>query len=212
MDRAAQKGAGLGHAEMERQVGPLRQLPVGRHRLSDVRRLHRHDDVAEALVLQQLHVLQRRGDERLPLLQTAAVHADADGDALRLRRPRDGLDVGAAADVARVEAERLDARLDRRQRAAVVEMDIRHERHGALLRRPSQDLRRLHIGDREPHDVGPRLGAGAEMRGNGGKVVRIVGQHRLHAHRRAAAQRHAADLHRPCRPARRHSRHSLCCR
>ena len=84
---------------------------------------------------------ERRADKRLGnvdlpgvelfakrLLEGAEVHADSDRDLLLLRRAGDCLDPVARADVAGIEAKRVCPRLYRRERAAVVEVDVGDER------------------------------------------------------------------------------------
>jgi hypothetical protein len=63
-------------------------------------------------------------------------------------------------------------------------------RHGLAKR-----LRRLKIRHRKPHDISASFMACAQMRRDCGGIVRIVGKHRLHAHQRAASNRHFSDHH-----------------
>src|SRR3546814_8447526 len=69
--------------------------------------------------------------QQLPL-QRAGVDADADGAAMVARRLDDLPDPVPAADVAGVDAQARGAILRRLDPAPVVEMDVRHDRHGHL--------------------------------------------------------------------------------
>ena len=88
LDRALERRAGLGHAQVQRVVALLGQLPVGRDHHHRVVVLDRDLDVAEAVLLEQRALPQRRLDQRLggglavlvqqPLVQRAGVDADPD--------------------------------------------------------------------------------------------------------------------------------------
>ena len=89
------------------------------------------------------------------------------------------------------------AGLYRRKRAPVVKMDVGDNRHRTRRCSLAKNLRRLDIRCSQPHDVSPGLRASHQPRGKRVKVVRIVGKHRLHAHRRTSANSHATNHHLP---------------
>ena len=126
------------------------------------------------------------------LLQGAEVDADPYRDLLLLRRPHDRLHPVARADVAGVDPERVRARLNRRERAAVVEVDVRHERNRRPAPHLAERLRRLDVRNREPEDVAAERGALRDLRGKRRRVVRVGVRHRLDAHRRPASDGHSA--------------------
>ena len=191
---------------MQRTVRPLRQQPIRRQRRQHVRRLYRNDDVSEALVLQQLEMAERRTAERLLdrqrpgahlrvklLFEAPEVDADADRHALRLRRSRHGLHAVASPDVAWIQAQRVRPRLDRRERAPIVEMNVGHKGNRRGGTDFAEHLRRLQVGNRQAVEVAPEVGAALDLRQDAGPVVRIDVAHRLHAHGSTAADRKTAD-------------------
>ena len=131
----------------------------------------------------QLAVLQRR-DRR----QAAGVDADADRDAPLLGFLDDGLHLVDVADVARVEAQAVEAGADRRQGPAVVEVDVGDQRH----RRLSHDLRQGRGGflvrHRNAHDLAAEVGELVDL-AHGGLGVRRVGAATSTAQRRAHRRR-----------------------
>jgi hypothetical protein len=88
LDGALERRAGLGHAQVQRVVALLGELPVGPDHHDRVVVLDRDLDVAEAVLLEQRALPQRRLDQRLGgglavLLQQARVEragVDADPD------------------------------------------------------------------------------------------------------------------------------------
>ena len=112
---------------------------VGVDHRGHVRRLHRDLDVVEAHLGEVVELALRRRDQRLGRgaavllgdvgIERAGVDPDADGQAAVLRLARHHLDLLGLADVARVEPESGDARLHRRQRELVLEVDVGDERH-----------------------------------------------------------------------------------
>ena len=99
------------------------------------------------------------------------------------------LDVLGLADVAGVEAQALHAGFHRGERELVLEVDVGDDRH----RRAGHDLREP-LGGRllvagAAHDVAARGGERVDLRERAVDVGRLGGGHRLHRHRRVAADR-----------------------
>src|SRR5882672_2460703 len=146
LDRPVAREARLGDADVQRDVGRLPEAEIridhGLHR----RRLQRDDDVPEAALLQPFAVTDTALIDRVGrrvavlveqvLLHGAGVDADPHADAGVLGRLGHFLlaalglvveDRRLPADVAGVEADLVDALLDRFQRELVVEVDIADE-------------------------------------------------------------------------------------
>ena len=205
LHQTAGQRPGLGDAEVQREVDRLRQQPVGVDHGGDVRRLHRDLDVVEARPRRssRARAAPTRPAPRAWRRRTAsAMSGSSDpaltpmriGQAAVLRLARDDLDVLGLADVARVEAQPGDARLHRRQRELVLEVDVGDERH----RRPGHDLRqplgRRLLVARAAHDVGAGGGERVDLRERAVDVGGLGGGHRLHRHRRAASDLHVSDV------------------
>jgi hypothetical protein len=168
-----------------------------------VARLDRDLEVAVVELFEQPDLLQRRLDQRLGLVclrergemlrQRSRVRADAHRDPLRLGRPYDLLDLLRAADVAGVDADGRDPGVDRAQREARVEMDVRDHRD----RREADDARQrvgvLRLRNGHPDDLAAR----ARERGDLGRrrfhVVCLRQRHRLHDRRGPTPDLDAAD-------------------
>ena len=126
------------------------------------------------------------GEQRL--LKRAAVDADADRDVPRVRRRDDGADAVGVADVARVDAEAVDARLGGGDGETPVEMDVRDERDAWRAEAdPAKRLGRGLVGDGEAHDVAAEGHAAADLRDRRLDVARVGVAHRLDGHGGAAA-------------------------
>ena len=203
LDRARERRPRLGDAEVQRVRNLRGEHPVGPDHRGHVRGLDRDLEVAVVEALEQLHLLQRGGDERLRLVtarqivevarERAGVGADAHRDAGAFGRLDDLDDLVRAADVAGVDAHGRDARVDRLQRQARVEVDVGDHRE---RREPNDAAERLGV-LRLRHGAAHQLAARGRERGNLGDrrldVARRRQRHRLHDHRRAAADGHAAD-------------------
>ena len=72
-------------------------------------------------------------------------------------------DNGAAIAAAVREAKRVGAGIDRRQGTLVVEMDVRHKRHGRSLAHLAEDPSGLDVGNREPDQRRARLGVSRHL-------------------------------------------------
>ena len=136
------------------------------------------------------------------LLERAGVDADAERAAARERPPRDLLQARGPADVPGVDAHLVRAGLDAGDRQPVVEVDVGDERQ----RDPRADARegreRAAVGHRDPADLAAGPLERAQLAHRRADVAGVGLRHRLHAHRRAAADGHRADAHRdgPARP------------
>ena len=90
------------------------------------------------------------------LIQTSAVHTDADGDVLLLARVHNRAHAPGIADIARIDTDFAGAGLSRGDGEAVIKMDIGHQRQ----RRRGADLPeracRIHIGNRQTRDLAAR--------------------------------------------------------
>jgi hypothetical protein len=126
--------------------------------------------------------------------QRAGVGADPHRDACPLRRLDDELHLVRAADVAGVDPHRGDTGVDRLERKAGVEVDVRDHRDRAEANDAGERVRVLDLGDRAADD----LAAGRDERRDLGRrrldVVRRRQRHRLDDDRRATADRDVADL------------------
>ena len=102
--------------------------------------------------------------------QTAAVHADTDGDAPRAA----GLDHGPhplfPADVAGVDADLGRAVFRRADGKTVVKVDIRHQRQRGRGADGAEGLRGLHVRNGQPRDLAP----GGSQRANLRKAAVLV--------------------------------------
>ena len=210
--------AGLGDPEVQRVVRDLRQLAVGLDHQRHARRLHGDLDQVEADLVEVGHLLLRRLDHRLGRdpavllvqrrVERAAVDADADRYLAVTRLGGDGLDVLGLTDVAGVEAQPLHARLHRRQRHAVLVVDVGDDRH----RRPWHDLgeplRCLRLVARATDDVAAGSGEGVDLLQRALDIGRLGDRHRLHRDRSVTTDGHRTDVDltrpprgvpRPCR-------------
>ena len=161
-------------------------------------------EVAEVEALEQPHLFERGLDERLRLIllrevgemlrQRAGVRADAHRDAGLLRGADDERDLVGAADVAGVDAHGRDAALDRLQREARVEVDVRDHRDRREPDDARQRLSVLELRHRDPHDLAAGRGERGDLRGRRLDVVRLRQRHRLDDDGSSAADRHASDL------------------
>ena len=130
--------------------------------------------------------------------QTAAVHADANGNVPRAA----GLDHGPhplfPADVAGVDADLGRAVFRRADGKTVIKVDIRDQRQRGRSADGSERLCRLHIRHSQPRNLAPGGSQRANLCKAGFHVGRPCIQHRLDGHRRAVTHRHRADHDSSC--------------
>ena len=187
---------------MQRIIADFSEAVIGRDRQEHVAGLHADLELVEILVLQIFHMLQRAFHQRFRagfaiffeqmLFEAAGVHADADGAAIGLGGVHHFADAFAAADVARVDAQAGGARVSRFQRALVVEMDVRHDRHlggaGDGTERRGGFLGRA----AHPDDIGAHILTGADLIDRRAGVFGGGVGHGLHGDRGIPAHRHFA--------------------
>src|SRR5207245_5226821 len=116
-----------------------------------------------------------------------AVHADADGHASVSALARDKLDVLGLPDVAGVQAQAVNARLERSERHLVLVVDIGDDRHRGTGNDAREALGGSLVVARAPDDVGAGRGERIDLRERAIDVARLGDRHRLHAHGRVAA-------------------------
>ena len=120
-------------------------------------------------------------------VERAAVHADADGDAAVLGLLGHQPDVLGPADVARVEAQALHARLQGRQRHLVLVVDVGDDRHRAAGHDLGQARGRFLFVACATNDVAAGAGEGVDLLERALDVGRLGDRHRLHGDRGVAA-------------------------
>ncbi len=201
---------GVGHAQVQRVVEPAGDLRVDVDHEGRVHRLGADHDVVEVLRFEDLEVLLELrdhdgeevavpvvGEELAELLHAlllvpalddrALVDADADGDARVPARVDHGVDLLAIGDVAGVEPDLVDARLDRLEGPLVVEVHVGDDRHAGLVEDLRQGRGVLALGHRHADDVRPGGGEPVDLGDARVDVVGVAGGHRLDGHRRVAA-------------------------
>src|SRR2546427_49729 len=125
----------------------------------------------------------------------AVVHADADGRALVLRAPGDLAHAVLVVDVARIEAQLVDLRVERHEREPVVEVDIGDDREDAAADDLLERLAGALIRHGNASDLAADLLQALDLADRGVDVVRERRAHRLHRDRRAVADGRSADPH-----------------
>src|SRR5439155_25322113 len=135
-DRSREGGPRLGHAEMQRVWHELREAPVRGDHDRHLEGFDADDDVVEVEVLEDLDLAHREVDHalrlvpqvaRLAVTDRAVVHADTDRRPLLLRLLGDLAHAVLVVDVPGVETQLVDLRLERHERQAVVEVDVRDD-------------------------------------------------------------------------------------
>ena len=209
-DDAVGRQAGLGHAEMQRHVGPGGgEAPIHFDHLRRVGILERHAIAREPKPVQQLAMLQRAGQHRAERIvgrespfrrriDAAAIHAHADGAVVlgghvgqiaHLVLPR--LFALVVIEMARVVADLVDVRRDH-FRQPIVFLQIDREIGRRLLAHGGQRFGVAAAIDGDAHDVGPGADKIVHLGDRGGDVLRGRGRHALHRHRMAGADRDAS--------------------
>src|SRR5690606_31059760 len=203
LDGAGAQRPRLGHADVQRAVDGLGQLVVGGDRQERVGRLHRNLELVEVVVLQDAGVVERALDHRVGtglavLLQQVALQgAGVDADAHRAAVVPGGLDhlahpVGAA-DVARIDAQAGGAGLGCLDPAAVVEVNVGHQRDLRLAGDGAEGRSGVLVRTGDPDDVGPRLLQPTDLVDRRRGVGRGGVGHRLDRDRRVAADGDVSD-------------------
>ena len=129
------------------------------------------------------------------LFQTAAIHADADGNVLALTGIHHSLHPVIVADVAGVDADLVHTNVGAGQRCLVVKVDIRHDGdvHRVLDGFDALCIRRAGAG--HPQDLAACSFAPLSLCHIAFDVLHRHIEHGLHRNRVAAADCHIADLH-----------------
>ena len=114
-------------------------------------------------LFQQTHMVHRTLRERLRcrraifckdfLLERTTVDADADRNPVRLAGVGHSLDPLVRADIAGIDADFIHPRLHTGKGDAVIEMDIRHNRHGHRLFQSRDQWHRVQIRHRSADDL-----------------------------------------------------------
>ncbi len=207
LDRAGLDRPGLGDAQVQRVVAGFGQQAVGLDHRPGVGVLDGDGDVGEVDGLKDPGFVERGFDQgggrhatvlgQQALLQRPAVDPDADRDPGVACGVPDDLDLGGVpglVDVAGVDADLGDARLDGGHRVLPLEVDVADDGDGGLLGDGGEGIGILLPRHRDPDDVD----AGGVHRGDLlQRGVDVVGRrrgHRLHADRRATADLHPADV------------------
>src|SRR5439155_23773001 len=131
----------------------------------------------------------------------AEVHPDADRGPLLLRALHDLADAVLVVDVARVQAELVDLRVERHERQLVVEMDVRDDRQDAPPDQLFEGLAGAAVWDRDAHDLAAGLLQAFDLPDRGLDVVGERGAHGLDGDRSAVADRDPTDPDALARPA-----------
>src|SRR5206468_3338385 len=210
LDRADAGRARLRHTQVKRVVDLVGELAVRLDQHARVRGLQRDLHLRIVAVLKDPDMPQCRLDHALGgrpavlgekiLLERARVDADADGDLLLLGDVHDLLHELLAADVSGVEAQAVDALLQRDERQLVVEVDVRHERDADLPLDLAELLGGLADGHRTPDDVAAGRLERPDLEQRRLDVARVGLRHRLHGERRVAADFDIAQPALPRRP------------
>src|SRR5690606_8810805 len=161
--RARTQATGLGNAQMQRLLDLLGQQPVGTHSHEHIGCLDADLVILEVQLVQVIHVAHGRLHQCLGLAlpvfllqvlrQRAGVDTDADRNAMVPGGVHHRLDPVFATDVARVDAQAVNAQFGNAQGDPVVEVDIRHQRHSCLLTDLTEGLGGLHGRHRYPDNV-----------------------------------------------------------
>ncbi len=167
-----------------------------------VRRLDRDLEVAVVELLQQLDLFDRRRHERLGLVdlrqilkmlrQRAGVRADPHRDPGLLRGVDHELDLVRPTDVAGVDPHGGDTGVDRLQREAGVEVDVRDHGDRAEADDARERVGVLVLRNGTADDLAAGRHERRDLRGGRLDVVRRRQRHRLDDDRRTAADRDVA--------------------
>ena len=205
LDRALERGPGLGDAEVQRIVAGLAEQLVRADHDHRVVVLDADLEVAEAVLLEQAGLPQRGLDQSLrrrlavlgqqPLVQRAGVDPDPDGGAPVTGRLRDLLHlVVERPDVPGVDPHRGATGVDRGKDVLGLEVDVGDHRDLRLGRDGRQRVGVVGARHGDPDDVTPGRGQLGDLLQ---RRVDVRGQrrgHRLHADRGVAADENLADL------------------
>ena len=184
---------------MEGVVRLFAEGQIGRHGQRHVGALDGNADVVKVEFVQQPGLSQgafhqRPGGDAAVLrpelpFQGAPVDAYPDGDAPGPAGVRHGLDLFLSPDVARVDADGVDAPLGALQGEFIVEVNVGHQGDGNPLLNLVHGHRRRLVWDGHPDDLAPGGLQGLNLGHGGLHVVSFRIAHGLDGHGRAAAHR-----------------------
>ena len=193
---------------MQGIIAHLVHQPVGRHGGGHVAGFQGNHDIVKARFLQQLHVIQGAVHHALGgkaavlgqdvLFQGTGVDPDADGHMVHLGAVRHPAHLLRAADVAGVDAHFVNAVFHGGDGQRVVKMNVRHQRHRALIHQPPHRPGARPIVHRNAHQIAPRRRQLPDLLQGGGHVPGVRIGHGLNGNRRAAADQYAARLYLFC--------------
>jgi len=169
---------GMGHAQMKRVVKTLGDLGIGRDDKRRVGALGGDADVVKIVFVEDVEIFLELGDHDgqevavagigedaaelfhafllvFALDDRAFVDADADGQGFFLACLDDGFDLLAVLDVARVEADLVDAGVDRFEGTLKVEVHVGDDRHGHLRHDLAKRFGVFFLGHGDTDDVRP---------------------------------------------------------
>ncbi len=132
----------FGDTQVKRAIDLARELLISRDRKEHVAGFHRDLIFAEAMILEDANVVEGAFDQRLGarfavlfqqvLFEAAGIDADADRAAVGAGRGDDFLDALFGSDVARIDAQARRAGVRGLERALVVKVDVRDDRHAGF--------------------------------------------------------------------------------
>ena len=182
--------------------------PVDIDRFGNVRRFSADNDIMKAFILQKFKVTHRRLDQKrrsaftggnfgceIPL-ERSGIDADTNRYFLVFSCTGNRPDVFPRTDIPRIETECIGPRLYRRERAAVVKMNIGDHRNRRSLSYFAKNLRGIDIRNSETNDITTDRSACGDLLGKFSGIVRVDITHRLDTHRSAPADGDRSDLHR----------------
>ncbi len=189
---------------MQGVVDLLGEQAIGLDGAPYVRCLEADLDLVEAEILENAdmphgaldHRLRRRMAVLLEqfLLQRAAVDADADRHLALGAGAHHLLDLAAFADIAGVDAQAGNTAFQGSQGQAVVEVDVGHQRQLALTANLLERFGRLGIRHGAAHDFTAGRSQPADLIQRRAHVAGVGVAHRLHGHRRPAADGNIPDF------------------
>ena len=192
---------------MERVIRDSAELAVGLHHAGHIGVLDGNDDVVEIEFFQQAHMVQCalhhgfRGGGAIfgkdMLFQTAAVHADADGNVLLLAGIHHRLHPVVVANVAGVDADLVHTHVRAGQSRLVVKVDVCHDGDVHRIFDGFDALCICRAGAGHPQDLAAGSFAPFCLSHIALNILHWHIEHRLHRNRILAADGHIADLYFP---------------
>ena len=183
-DVPGQQGSGLGDPHMKRIVRLFCEQLMCPDAHRHIGGLDADDQVVISHVLDPVHLVQRALHQALRrhaavffqqrFFQRAAVDAHADGDISLFRAVHHGAHAHIASDISRIDADLVRSVLHGRDRHAVVEVNIRHQRNVDLLLDLCQRGSRLLIRHSTADDLAAGLLQRQDLRTGGLRVLAFL--------------------------------------